>query len=203
MEDKLEEQEPGRKHLSGYYVRKGHDTMVDGQRRPLILLVGALALACPGYAVSLPAPALALHLGSAWPCACLPDCAAGCLPLSEALADACLPCLHPPCVLLFFSLSQLPQATEIIKSATNIRNTRFHIQRPNTGAGVGGGGLTPGCCQPVHSCVCRTPGEQQALARPPALLAPCDHPACPQPLPSCRSPAGCRQRRQHDAAVAV
>lgn len=39
------------------------------------------------------------------------------------------------------------QATEIIKSASNIRNTKFHIQRPNTGAaGMRLAGLTGTPC---------------------------------------------------------
>ncbi|KAL4451948.1 hypothetical protein ABPG75_007610 [Micractinium tetrahymenae] len=63
VEEKLEEQEPGRKHLSGFYVLRGHDVVAGGARRQRIVL-----------------------------------------------------------------------ATEIIKSASNIRNTKFHIQRPNMGS---------------------------------------------------------------------
>jgi hypothetical protein len=63
VEDKLEEQEPGRRHLSGFYTLRGHDVVAGGRRRPFIIL-----------------------------------------------------------------------ATEIIKSATNIHNTRFHVQRPNVGS---------------------------------------------------------------------
>ncbi|EFN55772.1 hypothetical protein CHLNCDRAFT_51983 [Chlorella variabilis] len=63
VEEKLEEQEPGRRHLSGFYVQRGKDVMAGGRRRNTIML-----------------------------------------------------------------------ATEIIKSASNIRNTRFHIQKPNLGS---------------------------------------------------------------------
>ncbi|PSC70731.1 strawberry notch [Micractinium conductrix] len=63
VEERLEELQAGRHHLSGFYVRRGYDKTVNGRARSEILL-----------------------------------------------------------------------ATEIIKSASNIRNTRFHIQRPNTGS---------------------------------------------------------------------
>ncbi len=63
VEDKLEEQEPGRRHLSGFYVQRGRDVVAGGKCRPFIVL-----------------------------------------------------------------------ATEIIKAATNIHNTRFHVQRPNVGS---------------------------------------------------------------------
>ena len=32
MEDRLEEAEPGRTHLSGFYTQRGHTTMLNGQR---------------------------------------------------------------------------------------------------------------------------------------------------------------------------
>ena len=38
MEEKLEEQEPGRRHLSGFYVQRGKDVMAGGRRRNTIML---------------------------------------------------------------------------------------------------------------------------------------------------------------------
>lgn len=39
MEDKLEEQEEGRRHLSGFYVQRGYEALAGGRRRPYIILV--------------------------------------------------------------------------------------------------------------------------------------------------------------------
>lgn len=49
VEEKLEEQEPGRKHLSGFYVQRGHDVMAGGKRRPqrIVLVGGAPACGTP------------------------------------------------------------------------------------------------------------------------------------------------------------
>lgn len=102
VEDKLEEMEPGRKHLSGFYVRRGHEVTAGGRRVSHVFLVRGWA-GCWGSEVGLP-----------W----------------RRYREAAEWDWSPPvlCSLLH------PQATEIIKSASNIRNTRFHIQRPNVGS---------------------------------------------------------------------
>jgi len=45
VEEKLEEQEPGRKHLSGFYRQRGYGTMVGNRRYESIVLVSKRWLA--------------------------------------------------------------------------------------------------------------------------------------------------------------
>jgi hypothetical protein len=197
VEDKLEEQEPGRKHLSGYYKRRGHDTMVDGQRRPLILLVGVLAC--------LPAAAWALRLGLKWPRR-LPACAA-CKPLPEA----CLLCLPPACVVLLFSHNcRRPLRSSRAPPTFATHASTSSAQTQVRGARAGRPWAAGNRWTHLFIAHCEHNSEYQHASYPPCLLVPCDHPLNLPPLlppPPAQSlaplPRRCRQRGQHDAAAAV
>ena len=110
--DTLEAQEPGRRHLSGFYVQRGRNVLAGGRLRLRIVLVrGVWRPFLSGRAMR-PAAA-ASNSPSALPPPLPP-------PSRHAL---------PP-----LSLPPAPQATEIVKAASNIRNTRFHIQSPYMGS---------------------------------------------------------------------
>lgn len=49
MEDKLEEQTPNHKHLSGFYTQRGHDVMAGGKRRPYIVLATEILKSASNY----------------------------------------------------------------------------------------------------------------------------------------------------------
>ena len=171
VEDKLEEQEPGRKHLSGYYKRRGHDTMVDGQRRPLILLVGALAC--------LPAAAWALRLGLKWPRR-LPACA----PCSrQPLPDACLPIC---CVVLLFSHDcRRPLRSSRAPPTFATHASTSSAQTQVRGARAGRPWAAGNRWTHLVIALCEHSSEYQHASYLPwlaCLLVPCDHPSSPQPL---------------------
>lgn len=131
VEDKLEEMEPGRNHLSGFYIRRGHEVTAGGRRLSHIFLVSRSGGRVCGLSLFWSAD-LAGGAGQSvdWRERLLPCQAGSACPvlLAAASPPSNQVSLAPPRSRIF------PQATEIIKSASNIRNTRFHIQRPNMGS---------------------------------------------------------------------
>ncbi len=131
VEDKLEEMEPGRNHLSGFYIRRGHEVTAGGRRLSHIFLVSRSGGRVCGLSLFWSAD-LAGGAGQSvdWRERLLPCQAGSACPVLLAAAS-------PPSNQVSPALPRsriFPQATEIIKSASNIRNTRFHIQRPNMGS---------------------------------------------------------------------